>query len=74
MISKINKIKTSFQDGLASHDQKEMTNALLELDSIIWKAQNDLEDEERLSEAREIFRDFIVILGAELGISHHHLR
>ena len=72
--SKINKIKTSFQDGLANHDQKEMTNALLELDSIIWKAQNDLEDEERLSEAREIFRDFIVILGAELGISHHHLR
>jgi cyanophycinase-like exopeptidase len=72
--SKINKIKTSFQDGLVNHDQKEMTNALLELDSIIWKAQNDLEDEERLSEAREIFRDFIVLLGAELGISHHHLR
>ena len=71
---KINKIKTSFRDGLVNHDQKETTNALLELDSIIWKAQKDLENEERISQAREIFRDFIVLMGAELEVSPHHLR
>ncbi len=71
---KINKIKTSFQDGLVNHDPKETTKALLELDSVIWKAQKDLEDEERISEAREILRDSIVLLGAELRVSPHHLR
>jgi cyanophycinase-like exopeptidase len=74
LTNKINKIKTSFRDGLVNHDQKETTNALLELDSIIWEAQKNLEDEERISEAREIFRDFIVLLGAELEVSPHHLR
>ena len=46
----------------------------MELDSVIWKAQRDLEDEENISEAREILRDAIVLLGAELGASPRHLR
>ena len=71
---KINVIETSFRDGLANHDQKETTNALLELDSAIWKAQKDLEDEERISEAREILRDSLVLLGAELGASPRQIR
>jgi cyanophycinase-like exopeptidase len=71
---KINVIEASFHEGLANHDQKETTNALLELDSAIWNAQKDLEDEERISEAREILRDSIVLLGTELGASPRRLR
>jgi len=71
---KINVIETSFHEGLANHDQKKTTNALLELDSAIWKAQKDLEDEEHISQAREILRDSIVLIGAELGTSPRHMQ
>ena len=74
LLNKVNEIEASFRKGLANHDQKETTNALLELDSAIWKAQKDLEDEEHISEAREILRDSIVLLGAKLGTSPHQLR
>ena len=74
LLNNVNVIETSFRKGLANHNQKETTNALLELDSVIWKAQRDLEDEENISEAREILRDAIVLLGAELGASPRHLR
>ena len=74
LLSKVNEIKASFRNGLSHHDPKETTNALLELDSTIWKARKDLEDEERISQAREILRDSIVLLGAELGASPRHLR
>ena len=74
LLNKINVIETSLHRGLANHDQKETTNALLELDSAIWKAQKDLEDEECISQAREILRDSIVLLGAELGAPPRHLR
>lgn len=74
LLNKVNVIEASFRKGLASHDQKETTNALLELDNAIWKAQKDFEDEERISQAREILRDSIVLLGAELGASPRHLR
>ena len=73
-LNKVHLIEASFRKGLAHHDQKDTTNAILELDSAIWKAQKDLEDEERISEAREILRDSIVLLGAELGASPRHLR
>jgi cyanophycinase-like exopeptidase len=73
-LNKISLIEASFREGLANHDQKDTTNAILELDSAIWKAQKDLEDEERISEAREILRDSLVLLGAELGASPHQIR
>jgi hypothetical protein len=69
LLSKVNKIKASFQNGLSRHDPQKTTNALLELDSMIWKAQSDLENEENVSQAREILRDSIVLLGAEIGAS-----
>jgi peptidase E len=73
-LNKISLIEASFRKGLANRDQKDTTNAILELDSAIWKAQKDLEDEERISEAREILRDSIVLLGAELGASPRQIR
>jgi cyanophycinase-like exopeptidase len=74
LLNKINTIKTSFENGLSHHDAKKTTNALLELDSMIWKAQRDLENEENISQAREILRDCIVLLGAELGTSRRRLK
>ena len=41
---------------------------------MIWKAQRDLENEENISQAREILRDCIVLLGAELGTSPRRLK
>jgi peptidase E len=74
LLSKVNTIQANFQNGLSHHDPKKTTNALLELDSIIWKAQRDLEDEENISQAREVLRDSIALLGAELGASPRRLK
>jgi cyanophycinase-like exopeptidase len=74
LLNKVHAIEASFRKGVTNHDPKETTNSLLELDSAIWKAQKDLEDEENISQAREILRDSIVLLGAELGASPRDLR
>jgi cyanophycinase-like exopeptidase len=74
LMKKVSDIETFFQNGLSRHDPKKTTNALLELDSMIWQAQRDLENEENISQAREILRDSIVLLGAELEISPRRLR
>jgi cysteinyl-tRNA synthetase len=44
-----------------------MATALLELDNTIWKASHDLEGEEFISQAREILREWIVLLGTRLS-------
>ena len=74
VLSRASDIEVSFRKGLASQDQKIATNALLALDSTIWKAQRDLEDAESISQAREILRESIVLLGAKLGPSPDRLR
>jgi cyanophycinase-like exopeptidase len=72
LTSKVHVIEASFRNGLAHHDYKEMTVALLDIDRTIWKAQKGLEDEENISQAREVLRNLIVLLGAELNFSPHH--
>ena len=74
VLSRASVNEASFRKGLESRDQKAATNALLALDSTIWKAQRDLEDAENISQAREILRDSVVLLGAELGSSPRRLR
>jgi cyanophycinase-like exopeptidase len=74
LLNKVADIENYFQKGLSHYDPKHTTNALLELDSLIWKAQRDLESEENIAQAREILRDSIVLLGAELEISTHRRR
>lgn len=65
LLGKVHSIESSFQKGMDNHDPKEMTSALLELDSTIWQAQKELENEENIAEAREILRGLIVLLGAK---------
>jgi cyanophycinase-like exopeptidase len=66
---RIHEIEHVFQSGLGKRDPGEATNALLELDRSVWKAQQDLEAPVVVSEAREVFRDLIVQLGMTLEAS-----
>jgi hypothetical protein len=63
----IHKLEHDFQAGLDSRDAARMSTALLELDTLIWKALRDLESEAFVSQAREILREWIVLLGARLA-------
>ena len=65
----IHAIEASFQEGLEKDEPKEATNALLELDRRIWRAQQDLESGEFISQAREILRELIVLLGVRFESS-----
>jgi peptidase E len=61
----VHKIENTFNRGL-DESPEDATNAILELDRIIWKAKQDLENEEFIIQAREIFREMIVLLGNRL--------
>ena len=74
VLSQVTTVDASFRKGLADHDPKETTRALLAMDSIIWNAQKNFEDEGHISQAREILRESIVLLGQTLGSSRRHLR
>jgi peptidase E len=65
----IHGIEEAFRTGLEKHDSKETTNALLELDRVIWRGKQDLENEEFISQAREVLRDLIVLFGMKLESS-----
>jgi cysteinyl-tRNA synthetase len=62
---KIHALEDSFHRGLEEHDPRASTNALLELDRTIWQAQQNLESEEFISQARDTLRDLIVLTGNE---------
>jgi len=65
--NQIHQLEADFYQGLETHAAKKSTNALLELDRTIWKAQQDLENPEFISQAREVLRELIVLLGMELA-------
>jgi hypothetical protein len=66
---RIHEMEREFQRGLEKRDPRETTNALLELDRCVWKAQQDLEASEVISQTREVFRDLIVQFGMALEAS-----
>jgi cysteinyl-tRNA synthetase len=49
------------------HDVRDATNALLELDRLIWQAHQEKENPEFISQARELLREFIVLFGVRLA-------
>ena len=63
----VHALESGFQRGQESTDGGRMTAAILELDRLIWKAARDLEAEETVSQARELLREWIVLLGAALS-------
>ena len=62
----VHTIEAKFHSSLEQHELKETTAALLELDRIIWKAQQDRESPEFISQAREILRELMVAIGVKL--------
>jgi len=69
MWDRIHGIERVFHLALEQRNPKEATNALLELDRLVWKAQEDLESPEAISQAREVLRDLIVLFGMTLESS-----
>ena len=65
--NQIHELETDFYEGLETHEAQKTTNALLELDRIISQAQQDLENEEFITQARDTLRELIAILGTRLG-------
>jgi len=63
---RVHAIEDAFKRGLEKHEAKGITNALLELDRTIWKAQQDLKTHEFTAQARDILRELIVSLGVRL--------
>ncbi len=60
-------LEALFQEGLARHDPRAASNALLEFDRLVWQAQQGIENEEVVVQARDTLRDMIVVLGNQLG-------
>jgi peptidase E len=60
---RIHGLEVDFHAGLERHDGASGSQALLELDRLIWEAQQAKESPEDISQAREILRELIVYLG-----------
>jgi len=65
----IHSLRDTFHRGLENRDPADVTNALLELDRTLWQAHENLENEEFISQGREVLRDLIVLLGTALESS-----
>jgi peptidase E len=64
---RIHSIQAQFQESIDTNDPEKATNSLLELDGTIWKEQQELENPEFISQARDILRDMIVLFGTCLS-------
>ena len=66
---RVHDLEARFQAGLDQGDARVATNALLSFDRIVWQAQQGLEDEAVVAQARDTFRDMIVLLGNQMAAS-----
>ena len=66
---KVHAIEKAFQDGLEKNVPEDATSALLDLDGTIWTAQQELENAEFISQARDILRDMLALLGTSFSSS-----
>ncbi len=62
----VHDLEAAFHEGLED-DPRDSANALLDLDKLIWRAQEAKEDPEFISQARDLLREFIVLLGMRLA-------
>jgi len=62
----VHAIEAKFNRSLKLHKLEDTTGALLELDRIIWQAQQDRESPEFISQARETLRELMVSIGVKL--------
>lgn len=63
----VHAMEAAFRRDLQRGNAKGATQALLELDRVIWQAHRDLESDEFIAQAREIFRELVVLMGVRLA-------
>lgn len=63
----IHRLEADFYEGIETREARKTTNALLELDRMIWQAQQNLENEESVTQARDTLRELIAVLGTRLA-------
>ena len=63
---RLHALEKQFTDGLESGEAREAINALLELDHAIWQAARDSENEEFITQSRDLLRELIVHIGTRL--------
>lgn len=61
--------KEMFQQGINAADARTSTNALLELDRLLWRAQGGMQNPELIAQARDLFREQLAELGCSDGLS-----
>jgi hypothetical protein len=64
---KIHQMERDFRSALDRNDGRICTNILLELDSLNWRANAELQDDASISQAREVLRDLLVLFGTKLN-------
>ena len=62
----VRSLQEAFGRHLQEHRPDSLIHDLIALDKLIWKSCREFEDEEKISDAREIFRGMIVQLGLRL--------
>jgi hypothetical protein len=61
--NRVHALERRFQEHLDGDDPRSAAGALLDLDALVWQAHRDLEDAERIAQAREILREQMARLG-----------
>ncbi|MCK7471473.1 MAG: hypothetical protein MZU95_12405 [Desulfomicrobium escambiense] len=64
----IHALEQAFHEGLET-DARDAANAILAMDSAIWKAQHDGDHPDAISPARELLRELVVLFGTRLAAS-----
>ncbi|MGD2271527.1 MAG: hypothetical protein PVI06_14080, partial [Desulfobacterales bacterium] len=64
---RVHSLEEGFRRALEDQNPRQSANALLELDRTIWQAQQDLESEEFITQARDTLRELMVLLGNRLA-------
>ncbi len=62
----IHSLEASFQAALQKRDPQATISILLQLDERLWQARQEGESDEFISQAREIWREMLVLLGTKL--------
>ncbi len=65
----VHDLESRFQTAQEARDAESMSAAIMELDRIVWTAARSLEGEEPISQARELLREWVVLLGSSLSAS-----
>jgi peptidase E len=68
----VHALEDAFRQGLSENSWEGTTGALLSLDDAIWKAHEQGESDEFISQAREALRDMLADLGKRLGAAPAH--